>query len=210
MYCVNPYCSHFLNLDIIGTDKMEYACPKCATLLCLTCQHGAHPNATCEEAKQRRGESVEEQQFQELAGREGWRRCGRCGVMVQLSSGCNHMTCRCSHHFCYACGSKWEEKGERLCKCDLWVEANLIREQERREQIFERVHQRPVREPERQQIREELQAGECQHGNWRKQDFGMYGLNQVCSNCGFYMRHYCYQCGRCNDMVCYTCRFHRL
>mmetsp|Transcript_12257 Transcript_12257/g.27806 ORF Transcript_12257/g.27806 Transcript_12257/m.27806 type:complete len:608 (+) Transcript_12257:108-1931(+) len=215
MYCVNAHCSHFLNLDMIGTDKLDYACPKCSTALCLACKHAAHPGLTCKEAKNSRKDSAVEQQLQELADKKGWRRCGKCGVMVQLSGGCNHMTCRCGHHFCYACGKAWfRDDGERLCTCDLFEHENLLEEENRQVRNIEAVLRMPVPEVERQHIRERLMVDECHHGDWHHQKFhqkfGHFGLNVECSNCGFFMMHYCYQCGRCNDMVCHTCRFHRL
>lgn len=33
--------------------------------------------------------------------------CPRCNVIVELESGCNHITCRCKHEFCYVCGLDW-------------------------------------------------------------------------------------------------------
>ena len=32
------------------------------------------------------------------------RRCPSCGVMVEKMSGCDHITCRCNAHWCFACG----------------------------------------------------------------------------------------------------------
>lgn len=82
-------------------------------------------------------------------------------------------------------------------------------EQERRVRIIEQVEHRRVAAPERVQIREAIQREECAHGNWDKRDYGWGGLDEECSNCGFWMKHYGYRCGMCRDMVCYTCRYHR-
>merc|ERR1712048_940574 len=35
------------------------------------------------------------------------RTCSNCKHAVHKYSGCNHMTCRCSHQFCYLCGGVW-------------------------------------------------------------------------------------------------------
>lgn len=46
---------------------------------------------------------------------QGWRACFKCNAVVERSTGCNHMTCRCSAQFCYHCGSRW-----RTCECRLF------------------------------------------------------------------------------------------
>lgn len=41
------------------------------------------------------------------------RPCAGCGVRVEKSHGCNHMTCgRCNAHFCYRCG---DSVGPHFC-----------------------------------------------------------------------------------------------
>lgn len=59
-------------------------------------------------------------QFLRLARQEGYSRCEKCSSYVELSSGCNHMTCRCGHHFCHVCNAKW-----KTCGCPQWYEENL-------------------------------------------------------------------------------------
>ena len=45
----------------------------------------------------------------ELEGR-GPKTCPRCGVMTEKTMGCDHISCPCGTHWCYACG---EESSER-------------------------------------------------------------------------------------------------
>lgn len=33
--------------------------------------------------------------------------CPRCSTLIQKDGGCNHMTCRCGHQFCWICGQNW-------------------------------------------------------------------------------------------------------
>jgi hypothetical protein len=42
-----------------------------------------------------------------LSDERGWRRCPECKAMVELSDGCNHISCVCGAHFCYDCGKGW-------------------------------------------------------------------------------------------------------
>ena len=37
------------------------------------------------------------------------KRCPRCRVMIVKDGGCNHITCRCGHNFCWSCSKKLSE-----------------------------------------------------------------------------------------------------
>lgn len=34
-------------------------------------------------------------------------KCNKCGIIVEKSEACDHMTCKCGNEFCYKCGRKW-------------------------------------------------------------------------------------------------------
>lgn len=38
-----------------------------------------------------------------------YRQCSKCKNVIEKSSGCNHMTCKCGYQFCYLCGYKWRQ-----------------------------------------------------------------------------------------------------
>ncbi|PIL32154.1 hypothetical protein GSI_06860 [Ganoderma sinense ZZ0214-1] len=112
VYCAVPSCSIFLGP---AADKpSRLFCHRCGTkTTCAHCSGQAH-------SKSIRCTSSDDAELAVLAEQEGWRRCRRCGHMVELTSGCNHMTCRCRFEFCYMCGSRW-----KTCDCPQWHEERL-------------------------------------------------------------------------------------
>jgi hypothetical protein len=42
--------------------------------------------------------------------------CPQCRVAIIKNDGCNHMTCRCGHHFCWVCLQP-RGRGPRVCAC---------------------------------------------------------------------------------------------
>ena len=81
-YCSVPTCSSFIKAaHISGNDA---TCPVCGKVTCVACKAATHT-----------GECPDDpalQQTLEEAARQGWRRCGRCLTMIEISEGCNHMT----------------------------------------------------------------------------------------------------------------------
>jgi len=81
-YCSLQTCSAFIRPDQITANVGT--CRSCETRTCTTCKGAAHT-----------GDCPDDPALQEtlaLAQREGWRRCGSCQRMVELDTGCNHMT----------------------------------------------------------------------------------------------------------------------
>ena len=112
-------CSEFLGP--VQTLDREMACPACHNLLCTFCQQPAHPWAS---SCNREDDTA---MIDHLLQENGWQRCPGCGAVVELSFGCNHMTCRCGAEFCYECGTGWKN-----CGCEVWNQQKLHAEAERR------------------------------------------------------------------------------
>ncbi|KIY43295.1 hypothetical protein FISHEDRAFT_53809 [Fistulina hepatica ATCC 64428] len=138
-YCPNPKCSALVQIHD-DPDEPQAICPSCRQTLCVECRVRWHKGYTCEEyqAIPPDERSPEDQLLLQLAKAKNWRRCPNCKTIVELTIGCNHITCRCGTHFCFRCGSLWK-RGQgrnsghctRNPPCDLWDEANLLDAQER-------------------------------------------------------------------------------
>ncbi|KAJ7770461.1 hypothetical protein B0H16DRAFT_1515548 [Mycena metata] len=134
MYCPNPKCSAIVQTPEDSTDP-QAVCPSCQLLMCVACRVAWHSDVSCEEyqALPPDERSPEDRLLFELAKAKHWRRCPNCSSLVELVSGCNHMTCRCGTHFCYRCSSLSNTKGQcqRDPPCELWDEEMLLEERER-------------------------------------------------------------------------------
>ncbi|KIM74131.1 hypothetical protein PILCRDRAFT_828552 [Piloderma croceum F 1598] len=149
-YCPNPRCSTLLELHEEPSDPRA-VCPYCEVLICVPCRVEWHQNLSCEnfQALAPDERSPEDQLVLQLAKAENWRRCPNCSHIVELTMGCNHVTCRCGTHFCFRCGSHWDIKKGRCTRnpsCELWDEEMLleIRERERERQHAQQPQGQPA------------------------------------------------------------------
>lgn len=81
-YCFDPRCSTFIPAEHIANDVA--GCPSCGKRTCAICKAAAHRgDCSGDEALQ---------QFLQAADNQGWQRCYVCRRVVDLRSGCNHIT----------------------------------------------------------------------------------------------------------------------
>ncbi|KAL2045041.1 hypothetical protein N7G274_002816 [Stereocaulon virgatum] len=97
VYCSNRSCIRFIPpSQATGPDTMR--CSHCRTATCRHCRNRSHSGTECHA-------DVGTRQARALAEAQGWRACPSCTNVVEKSSGCLHMTCRCGTQFCYGCGA---------------------------------------------------------------------------------------------------------
>lgn len=80
-YCSNQRCLKFIPPFCIDDD--DAICNDCGNVTCATCRAAAHAGP-CVSDPETLGLFA-------LAEREGWKRCTKCGRMIELSLGCNSM-----------------------------------------------------------------------------------------------------------------------
>ncbi|KAL8723768.1 MAG: hypothetical protein Q9225_000063 [Loekoesia sp. 1 TL-2023] len=102
------------------------------------------------------------------AERAGWQRCYNCRAMVELNTGCRHITCKCKAEFCYTCGARW-----RTCVCtedDQARRAQQIRENLERLEAEARAEEEEIRAAIAAVEEAERQAAEERREEERRQE----------------------------------------
>lgn len=105
-YCFDTECITFIPTETIQNDEAK--CPACQKLTCVVCKEEAH-EGDCHK-------DTAVQSLMAAAGEAGFQQCRECKRIIELMSGCNHITCTCGADFCYLCGVKW-----KTCNCDMGI-----------------------------------------------------------------------------------------
>ncbi|KAK0761166.1 hypothetical protein N5P37_006112 [Trichoderma harzianum] len=192
-YCHQPACSAFIPSQFIQGDVAT--CIKCRSETCTICKGQSHDDHCPEDAA-----TLE---VLRIAKENGWQRCYSCHRLVDLSTGCNHITCRCGAQFCYVCGAQW-----KTCRCDQWDENRLI----------DRANVLVDRDADGQQLGGARRAAlvqrarnhlvrnhQCTHRNWTSRRGAF-----RCDECHEQMPDYIFECQNCSIHACRRCRFNRL
>ncbi|KAL5594457.1 hypothetical protein BROUX41_001390 [Berkeleyomyces rouxiae] len=105
-YCSQPACGLFIPPRSVDLAERSATC-RASHHTCTLCRGPLHSGTDCPA-------DSDLARMTELADEQGWKRCIDCGVMVEHSEACQHMTCRCGAQFCYVCGTRW-----RSCRCSM-------------------------------------------------------------------------------------------
>lgn len=209
-YCHLPNCSTFIAPVSIKGDIA--ICPKCQSETCSICKSQSHED-NCPQ-------DTATLDLLRIAEENDWQRCYSCRRMVDLITGCNHISmfkrpfgtsllidilvaCHCGAQFCYVCGVQWKD-----CRCDQWDEhrlldrANVLVDRDARGVQIEQADRAVRVERERYNLVENHQ---CLHQRWRSR-----GGSFQCEECYHQLPQFIYECRDCRILACRRCRFNRL
>ncbi|CEO95478.1 RING-type domain-containing protein [Plasmodiophora brassicae] len=83
------------------------SCPQCEKVSCMACHELwkagdlEHFGYTCDEFARAKQDGTQ------AMIRQSTRPCPQCGTRIEKDDGCEHMQCRCGHHFCWTCRQPW-------------------------------------------------------------------------------------------------------
>lgn len=92
-YCARPDCAKWIDTTKARSQNGALDCLHCSYSMCTTCRGPVHP------ADQDCPQDIGLNSILEQAERAGWRRCYNCRALVELYSGCRHITCKCRAEF---------------------------------------------------------------------------------------------------------------
>ncbi|XP_076959723.1 E3 ubiquitin-protein ligase RSL1-like [Bidens hawaiensis] len=102
VYCPFVKCSVLMSKNELqyaaSTSFSEFGkrkCSKCRGVFCMNCKVPWHDGYKCSDyVKCFPGRFVDEVNLKSLAARNSWRQCVKCMHMIELATGCNHISCR--------------------------------------------------------------------------------------------------------------------
>ena len=92
-YCPSPTCGQWIDTRKARRLGGALECPHCRKTMCAHCRSPEHGHG--QDCPQDFGLDATLKQ----AERAGWQRCPNCRALVELRTGCRHITCKCKAEF---------------------------------------------------------------------------------------------------------------
>ncbi len=120
-WCPNPKgtCDTIVALENYDGNRVAVECTRCNYAFCFACGAEDHYPASCEEMT---SWAVKCRDDSETAN---WltvhtKACPKCRKATEKNGGCNHMTCKCGHNFCWICLGDWASHGSTFYQCNFF------------------------------------------------------------------------------------------
>merc|ERR1711900_115730 len=115
----------------------DITCDKCRCKYCPKCKNEwtnargeSHQGLSCEHwtrTMSKTDAQFRQEQKDEQIARKDTQKCPKCSEPISKNNGCNHMTCRCKHEFCWECLGP--AKNELLTnRAQKWLLVQLVRD----------------------------------------------------------------------------------
>lgn len=104
-----------------GRNNPEVICHACGHRSCFTHKCDWHEGLTCEQY-----DAAQPTSTTEPSSSSGYLQCPKCSHGIEKLDGCDHVTCRCGHEFCWICQAPYEGPNG-IWKCGNSVHKNTCR-----------------------------------------------------------------------------------
>eukprot|EP01016_Furgasonia_blochmanni_P031094 TRINITY_DN3218_c0_g1_i4.p1 TRINITY_DN3218_c0_g1~~TRINITY_DN3218_c0_g1_i4.p1 ORF type:complete len:359 (+),score=-5.37 TRINITY_DN3218_c0_g1_i4:64-1140(+) len=106
--CPSDSCDNYMVYDKNHPCKAKAQCDKCG--------RSWFKDPKKEESKFMKLMAYGQESFSELRVLFFTTQCSKCNYFIEKNEGCNHMTCKCKHQFCWICKVDWTEPNHaKLC-----------------------------------------------------------------------------------------------
>jgi len=110
-FCPSPACE--MNAQKReGIDRVGIVQCACGSAFCFECLLVNHRPASCEDAARWNDKNTSDGLNAQWIT-VNTKACPKCAAHIQKNQGCNHMTCKCRHEFCWLCMGNW--RGHNSC-----------------------------------------------------------------------------------------------
>ncbi|KAK3947457.1 hypothetical protein QBC32DRAFT_84315 [Pseudoneurospora amorphoporcata] len=113
-WCKSAKCS---SGQIDDVRCVRFKCKACKTSHCIKHDVPWHSGETCEEYDKRNVQKKEDERASEAEITKSSKKCPSCNKAVHKFSGCNHITCICSHEWCYICLAPFQRNEHGFLYC---------------------------------------------------------------------------------------------
>ena len=98
-WCPAPDCANAIKVSDLSRTEVQCSC---GMLFCFRCSREQHFPLTCQQLTEWEDKNASD------SGTGQWmqvntKRCKKCNAMIEKNGGCNWISCRCGHAFCFFC-----------------------------------------------------------------------------------------------------------
>lgn len=114
-FCPRNGCGNAVEVLVETASCQTVVCDACALQFCTECNQPwseTHRGITCQQYQDQVLAHIDPT-FGQLT--KSTRRCPDCGVFLERTEGCNHMTCTCGAQFCYMCLQNYSSHNGSRC-----------------------------------------------------------------------------------------------
>jgi len=106
MYSICPYCSKIAKANSLSSTVSKTVACSCGNSFCFGCTMAPHVPASCVDLEKWRAKDGDEEASVNFI-KATTTQCPKCGRALDRITACNHITCGCSHQFCFVCKQQW-------------------------------------------------------------------------------------------------------